>query len=56
MQKECRKMGDLCQKESCRKNKKKHCNEFSEEDGKKIFEQFWKAGNYGMQNTFIVTC
>ena len=39
-----REMGKLCTKETCRKSNKKHC--------KKIFNDYWEAGNKGMQDIY----
>ena len=48
-----RKMGALCTKENCKNSKSRHCNEFLEEDCREIFEEFWKTGDKGIQDTFI---
>ena len=32
---------------------KRHFNEFLNEDCKKIFNEYWEAGNKGMQEKFI---
>ena len=39
--------------DTCKKSKRKHCNEFFIEDCKKIFNEYWEAGYKGMQDTFI---
>ena len=48
-----RKMGELCVKPTCKKRERRHCNEFVEDDCRKIFKEFWRTGNKGMQDTFI---
>ena len=46
-------MGKLCTKDSCKKTKKNHCNEFTEDDCRRIFETFWILGDKHVQATFI---
>ena len=43
--------GIMCQT-NVQKQKKRHCNEFVEDDCRKIFKEFWRTGNKGMQDTF----
>ena len=48
-----RKMGELCVKPTWKNREKRHCNEFAEDDCRKISKEFWRTGNEGMQDTFI---
>ena len=50
-----RKMGQLCIKETCIKSTKRFCNEFSEEDCQKVFNEYWHTGDNRMQDTFILS-
>ena len=47
------KMGELCVKPTGKNKEKRGCDEFVEDDCRKIFKEFWRTGNKGMQDTFI---
>ena len=46
-------MGNLCTKDSCIRSKTNHCDEFTEDDRRIIFETFWSSGDKHVQETFI---
>ena len=50
---EKRVMGKLCTKDSCKKSKTSHCDEFTEDDCRIIFETFWSSGDKHVQEIFI---
>ena len=50
--KPARKMRQLCARETCKNSNKRHCDEFTDEDCKTIFQSYWSAGDKRMQCTF----
>ena len=47
-------IGTLCRREACKRYQNRHCHDFSEEDCRRIFDQYWKVGNKDIQNSFIM--
>ena len=53
--KPARKIGSMCTKASCVKDKKKCCENCDEKDRQKIFTEYWRCENNFMQDFYPIT-